>query len=227
MKPVHNKEKEHFKKLFHQEHIDQFEDRFKILEVFLQTEKHITAQEMYHLLTGNGIHLSYEFLKQTLEMMCRYGFAQKRKFQDGQTRYEHRHLGQHHDHMICTRCGTIIEFKNDDLERLQFEIATANGFHMLQHRMEIYGICAGCQALRAELIPLSNAKPGERLIISEFVGGKMSQMRLMSMGLREGEQVDVITNSHQGQVVLAIGYNRLSLGQGLARKILVRPVSRN
>jgi Fur family transcriptional regulator, ferric uptake regulator len=227
MKPVHHREKEHFKKLFHQEHIDQFEDRFKILEVFLQTEKHITAQEMHRLLTENGIRLPYEFLKQTLEMMCRYGFAQKRKFQDGQTRYEHRHLGQHHDHMICTRCGNILEFKNDDLERLQFEIATASGFHMLQHKMEIYGICAGCQALRAGLIPLSNAKPGERLIISEFVGGKMSLLRLISMGLREGEQVDVITNSHQGQVVLAIGYNRLSIGQGLARKVLVRPVSRN
>lgn len=227
MKPVHHKEKEHFKKLFHREHIDQFEDRFKILEVFLKTERHITAQEMHHLLTEDGIHLPYEFLKQTLEMMCRYGFAQKRKFQDGQIRFEHRHLGQHHDHMICTRCGKILEFKNDALEKLQLEIATDSGFHMLQHKMEIYGICAECQAHRAELIPLSNAKPGERLIIAEFAGGKMSEMRLISMGLRRGEQIDVITNSHQGQVVLAIGYNRLSIGQGLARKVLVKPVSRN
>lgn len=227
MKPVHHKEKEHFKELFHHEHIDQFEDRFKILEVFLKTEKHITAQEMYRMITESGIHLPFDFLKQTLEIMCKYGFAQKRKFQDGQIRYEHRHLGQHHDHMICTRCGKILEFKNDDLEQLQLKIATDNGFHMLQHKMEIYGICSLCQAHRAELIPLSNAKPGERLIVSDFVGGKMSQMRLISMGLRKGEQVDVITNTHQGQVVLAIGYNRLSIGQGLARKVLVKPVSRN
>jgi Fur family transcriptional regulator, ferric uptake regulator len=225
MKPVHNKEKEHFKKLFHREHIDRFEDRFKILEVFLQTEKHITAQEMHRLLTENGIHLTYEFLKQTLDMMCRYGFAQKRKFQDGQIRYEHRHLGQHHDHMICTRCGNILEFVDDDLEQLQLKIAAARGFHILQHKMEIYGICAECQAHRAELIPLSNAKPGERLVIKEFGGGKMSQMRLISMGLRQGEKVDVITSAHQGQVVIAIGYNRLSIGQGLARKVLVKPVS--
>ena len=167
MKPVHHREKEHFQKLFQQEHIDQFEDRFKVLEVFLQTEKHITAQEMHQQLTEGGIHFPYEFVRQSLELMCRFGFAQKRRFEDGLTRYEHRHLGQHHDHMICTRCGNITEFKNDDLERLQLDIALANGFHMLQHKMEIYGICSGCLARRAELIPLCNAKPGERLIVSD------------------------------------------------------------
>ena len=224
MKPVHRKEKEHFKRLFLQSHIDRFEDRFKILEVFLQTEKHITIQEMHQLLTENDVHLPNEFVHQTLKMMCRFGFAQKRTFEDGQIRYEHRHLGQHHDHMICTRCGNITEFRNDDLERLQQDIAAANGFHMLQHKMEIYGICADCLAHRAELIPLCNAKPGERLVIKDFAGGKRSQMRLMTMGLRKEEQVDVITNNNQGQLVIAMGHNRLSIGQGLARKVLARPV---
>ncbi len=223
MKPVHLKEKEHFQKLFQQTHIDKFEDRFAILEVFLQTEKHVTAPELQQNLTENGVHFSNEFVRQTLNLMCRFGFAQKRKFHDGQTRYEHRHLGQHHDHMICTRCGNITEFKNNDLERLQQDIAAASGFHMLQHKMEIYGICSDCLAHRSDLIPLSNARPGERVVIKDYVGGKMSQMRLISMGLRKEEPVDVITNNHQGQLVIAMGYNRLSIGQGLARKVLVRP----
>jgi Fur family ferric uptake transcriptional regulator len=90
--------------------------------------------------------------------------------------------------------------------------------------MEIYGICAVCLAHRSELIPLANAKPGEQLLVKDYIGGKKSQMRLMSMGLRKEEKVEVITNNHQGQLVVAIGHNRLSLGQGLAGKILVRPL---
>lgn len=223
MKHIHHKEKEHFKRLFQQEHIDEFEKRYQILDEFLQTEKHLTVQEFDCLLADKGYQYSKDFVKNTLQMMCRFGFAQKRKFNDGQVRYEHRHLGQHHDHMICTKCDTIIEFNDDKLEALQLEIAGIHGFHMLQHKMEIYGICSECLAHRAHLIPLANAKPGERLVIADFIGGKVSQMRLTSMGLRAGDKIEVITNNSQGQLVVALDYNRFSIGQGMARKILVQP----
>jgi Fur family transcriptional regulator, ferric uptake regulator len=223
MKHIHHIEKEHFKKLFKQEHIDKFEERYRILEIFLQTEKHLTIQEVNGLLTGQGFDYPTDFVKNTLQMMCRFGFAHKRKFNDGQVRYEHRHLGQHHDHMICTKCGAIIEFNNEELEELQFKIAGKHGFHMLQHKMEIYGICLECLAHRAQMISLAKAKPGERLIVSDFVGGKGSHMRLTSMGLRIGDHIEVITNNNQGQLVIALDYNRYSIGHGMAQKILVQP----
>lgn len=220
---IHWKEKEHFKKLFRQEYIDRFEERYRILEIFLQTEKHLTIEEFNSLLTDQGFDYSTDFVKNTLQMMCRFGFAHKRKFNDGQVRYEHRHLGQHHDHMICTKCGAIIEFNNEKLEALQFEIAGKHGFHMLQHKMEIYGICSDCLAHRAQMISLANAKAGERLIVSDFVGGKGSYMRLTSMGLRIGDHIEVITSNNQGQLVIALDYNRYSIGHGMAKKILVQP----
>ena len=223
MKHVHYKEKEHFKRLFKQEHIDRFEDRYQLLEIFLQTEKHLTIQEFNTLLMEQGLDYSVDFVKDTLQMMCRFGFAQKRKFDDGIVRYEHRHLGQHHDHMICTKCNAIIEFNNEKLEEMQREIAANYGFHMLQHKMEIYGICSECLAHRAQMISLAHAKPGERLIVSDFVGGKVSSMRLTSMGIRIGDHIEVITNNSQGQLVIALDYNRYSIGQGMARKILVQP----
>lgn len=223
MKHIHYQEKEHFKRLFKQEHIDKFEERYQILDAFLQTEKHLTVQEFNSLLAEQGYDYSNDFVKNTLQMMCRFGFAQKRKFNDGQVRFEHRHLGQHHDHMICTKCSAIIEFNNDKLEALQLEIAGNHGFHMLQHKMEIYGICSECLAHRAQMISLVNAKPGECLVISDFVGGKVSRMRLTSMGLRIGDRIEVITNNSQGQLVIALDYNRYSIGHGMARKILVKP----
>lgn len=224
MKQVHIQEKEQFKKLFRQEQIDRFEDRFKVLEVFLQTEKHVTIDEIVGLLAKNGWDLDPEFVHETMKLMCRFGFAQKSRFDNGDLRYEHRHLGQHHDHMICTKCRKIIEFEEDHLEELQIRIAAAKGFHMLQHKMEIYGICEECLKDRIQLMALVMAKPGERLVLRDFSGGPNARARLLSMGLRLGDEIEVISNNSQGQMAIAADYKRYVLGRGFAQKILVEPV---
>ena len=224
MQHIHLQEKEQFRKLFEQEDIDNLEDRIKVLEVFLQTERHISEQEFIEFTRQHAESLTPEFIKDTLDLMCRYGFASRLTFENGVVRYEHRHIGQHHDHMICTKCKKIIEFENDQLEKIQLKVASTYGFHMLQHRMEIYGICSNCLKKRLDTIPLMAAKQGEQLIIRQFIGGAKSKMRLMSMGLRIGDKIDVITNLNKGQLVIALEYNRLVLGRGLAEKIIVQPV---
>jgi Fur family ferric uptake transcriptional regulator len=226
MKQIHLQEKHQFKKLFKQEQIDDFEDRFKVLEVFLQTEKHVTADELVQRLKENGWNLDRSFVKETLKLLCRFGFAHKSKFDNGVNRYEHRHLGQHHDHMICTRCRKIIEFEENQLEKLQIEIAAAHGFHMLQHRMEIYGICADCLRDRIQLMPLITAKPGEKLTLKDFNGGTAVRLRLLAMGLRLGDEIEVITNNSHGQIAIAADLKRYVFGRGLAQKIMVEPRKR-
>lgn len=225
MKRIHNREKEQFEKLFKQEDIDNFEDRYKILEVFLQTERHVTANELVELLNNNGLRFSPDFVRDTLKLMCRFGFASQMRFDNGHIRYEHRHLGQHHDHMICIKCRNIFEFEDEKLERLQAEIAAAYDFHMLQHQMEIYGICAKCRKDRDRLLPLTRAKQGERLIIKEITGGAQVRMRLLTMGLRLGDIIEVVTNLSKGQLVVASDFKRYVLGRSLAQKIVVEPIS--
>lgn len=227
MKEIHSHERHQFEALFKQEKIDQFEDRFKILEAFLQVEQHVTADALAAILEkdkNNKVTLSPAFIEDTLELMHRFGFAQKNRFDDGVVRYEHRHLGQHHDHMICTKCGKIIEFKNDQLEQLQSQVVAGFGFHMLQHRMEIYGICADCRKSREQQMPLHAAKPGEKAVIRELVGGSNIRLRLLSMGLRVGDTVEVITNNGQGQIVVAVDFQRFVLGRGMSQKIIVQTV---
>ncbi len=221
MQQIHHQEKKQFKKLFQQEHIDRFEDRFRILEIFLQTEAHLTADELVEVLERSGHRFSADFVRDTLKLMCRFGFASKNRFDNGVVRYEHRHLGQHHDHMICTKCKGIFEFQNRRLEELQLQIAAAQGFHMLQHRMEIYGICKKCLRDRNRIMPLYIAKQGEHLVIKEITGGSGARMRLLTMGLRIGDKVEVITNQNRGQMVIAADFKRFVLGKGLAEKILV------
>jgi Fur family ferric uptake transcriptional regulator len=223
MREIHSHERQQFEKLFKQEKIDRFDDRFRMLEVFLQTEQHVTVNSLWLILKDKKISLPSEFIEETLELMCRFGFAQKNRFGDGIVHYEHRHLGQHHDHMICTKCAKIIEFKNEQLEQLQSQVVSGFGFHMLQHRMEIYGICADCLESRQQRMPLMSAKQGERVVIRDLVGGNKARMRLLSMGLRVGDELEVITNNGQGQLVVAVDFQRYVLGRGMSQKVIVGP----
>ena len=223
MDAIHQQEKRQFKRLFEKEGINQIQDRMAILEVFLGVEQHISLKDLMNLLAEKGYDFEPDFIKKTLNLICRYGFASKERFEGRPTLYEHRHLGLHHDHLICTRCQKIVEFKNDQMEHLQVEIAALHGFHVLQHKMEIYGLCADCLKERVRLMPLSYTQEGERGIIEEFMGGSGVQLRLATMGLRNGDEVEVITNRGQGQIVVAVNATRLALGRGVAKKIMVRP----
>lgn len=224
MKRIHNQEQEQFKKLFQSEKIDRFEDRLKILEVFLSTENHVTGDDLMTLLEKNGYRFDPEFVKSTLHLMSRYGFAHVNRFDNGRVLYEHRHLGHHHDHMICTKCKKIIEFENPALEDQQIQVAQAHGFHLLQHKMELYGICSECLKERKALLPLSLARQGERLTIRDFFGGGTARARILAMGLRPGDPIEVVSNQGQGQMVIAVDMKRYIIGRGMAEKIICEPI---
>ena len=223
MKTLHAQEIEQLKRLFSQEGVDRFEDRLEVIDAFLQTDHHITAGELHEHLLERGISLEADFVRDTLKLMSRFGFAQGNRFGNGAVRYEHLHLGHHHDHMVCTKCRRIFEFKNESLEALQIQVAREHGFHLLQHRMELYGICRDCLDVPVDRMPLVAARPGERLIIQEFCGGSRARMRLLTMGLRPGDPIEVITSLQEGQIAIAADNRRFVLGRGLAQKILVQP----
>jgi Fur family ferric uptake transcriptional regulator len=214
-------ERANFKALIETDGYDRIQDRLNIIDVFLGTEEHVTIEEMCKFLSEQGYDYEPEFVRQCMNRMADLGFAQKKQFKDQPIRYEHRHLGRHHDHFICTKCGRIVEFADRDMERLQAKIAAGHGFHMLQHRMEIYGLCPECLAERKPLMPLTMAKQGERVVIREMVGGKGASLRLYSMGLRPGDQIEIINNTGQGRIILGHDYTRLAMGRGIAQTIMV------
>ncbi|MCG8551259.1 MAG: FeoA domain-containing protein [Desulfobacterales bacterium] len=224
----HQQEKEQFRRLFGQRGFDRFEERFRILESFLTLEGHVSLARIADQVRQDGLRVDNEFLQQCMDQLCRFGFASQVVFDRDETMlYEHRHLGVHHDHMICTKCGVIIEFNDDALEDLQEKLAAEYGFFMLQHKMEIYGLCGQCMAQRDDLISLSRARIGERVEIVNVAAGRKMQMRFASMGLRTGIIVEIISNAVGGQIVIASDCNRLILCAGMAAKIWVRPEKRS
>jgi Fur family ferric uptake transcriptional regulator len=214
-------EKLNFKALVETDGSDRIQDRLNIVDAFLDSEEHVTIEQMYRYLRKKGYDYDAQFVRQCMNRMVDLGFAQKKQFEGQPVRYEHRHLGRHHDHLICTKCGKIIEFSNDDMERLQVAIAAKHGFHMLQHKMEIYGLCAECRAQRRPLMPLAMAKPGERVVIREMAGGKTAKSRMSDMGLRLNDHVEIISNSGEGRLILGHDCTRLAIGRGIAQKIMV------
>lgn len=217
----HNLEKDNLRALLEQDGEDLAQDTLNVIDVFLDTEEHVTLEELTHILRNRAFNYDLDFVRQALERMVAVGFAQKKKFENQPVRYEHRHLGRHHDHLICTKCGKIMEFANEDLERMQISIAAEHGFHMLQHKMEIYGICADCLTQREPLMPLSLAKEGETVLIKDVAGGLIARSRLAAMGLRTGDRIEIINNNGQGRLILGHDCTRLALGRGVAQKILV------
>jgi len=124
--------------------------RDTILNVFVEAGRHLSAEELYTRVKKLHPGIGYATVYRTLKLLAEAGLAQERRFEDGFTRYEHANQDAHHDHLICTRCGTIIEFENESIEALQQDVARKNRFKVHNHKLELYGLCAGCQAKKTK-----------------------------------------------------------------------------
>ena len=220
---THEQEKKQFKRLFQQQGVDKLTSRFQVLEAFFKLEHHVTIKDIMVQLGQDKIKLDEGLVLNSMELLCRFGFASKIEFDDKETQYEHRHIGLHHDHMVCTKCDSILEFKDEAIERQQLKVADVYGFHMLQHKMEIYGICSKCMEERNDVVFLHKAKQGEILIVKGFEAGKNMQLRISSMGLKIGDLIEIVSAGFGGQMVIANKENRLVLGKGMTEKIRVQP----
>jgi len=120
--------------------------RDDIAQVFFGAEGHLSIEELYKAVRKVNPRVGYATVYRTLKLMKECGLAAERHFDDGQARYEPvEEEAQHHDHIICERCGKIVEFASQELERLQERIGRFLGFVVSRHRMELYGICAECR----------------------------------------------------------------------------------
>lgn len=119
--------------------------RDDIARVFFGIGQHISAERLYAEVKKINPHVGYATIYRTLRLLKECELVSERHFDDGQARYEVV-SDKHHDHFICERCGKIIEFENEGLERLQETVARELKAVLTRHKMELYGICAECLA---------------------------------------------------------------------------------
>jgi Fur family ferric uptake transcriptional regulator len=133
--------------------------REAIVEQFLRTREHVSIDELLLKVRKRQPKVGYATVYRTLKLLVDSGLAVERQFGDGQARYEV--VGDHHDHLICVKCSLILEFEDDEIERLQDKIATRlGGFTVLRHRHELYGLCPKAAGEAGGACPREQAKRG-------------------------------------------------------------------
>jgi len=121
-----------------------------ILDVFLRTERHLSNEDLYRLVQEEDSSVGQTTVYRTLKLLTEAGLAREVRFGDGRTHYEHNYKHEHHDHMICSECGKIIEFYSAELEALQDAMAAKHRFEISQHLLRIIGVCAECRRARKQ-----------------------------------------------------------------------------
>lgn len=127
-------------------HLKSTKQRDVIVEAFFASSgRHMTIEDLLKDVRKKNEAIGYATVYRTLNLLVAAGVAHQRHFHDGQSRFEIV-SAHHHDHLICTQCGEIVEFENDAIERLQDEVARKHKFTLTGHKLELYGVCQNCRS---------------------------------------------------------------------------------
>lgn len=149
-KTVGREEKEIFASYIAHHRLKRSDQRDVILDTFLRSERHLSVDDLLHLVQKRRPDIGRTTVYRTLKLLQSAGLAQELVVQ-GQTYFEREYKRQHHDHFICNGCGEIIEFSNPEIERLQDEVAAQHGFVIEGHRHQIFGQCRRCASREPRL----------------------------------------------------------------------------
>ena len=113
------------------------EQRRVIARVLSWAEDHPNVDEVFLRASKIDSHISLATVYRTVRLFEESGILTRLDFGDGKARYEDSSV-DHHDHLIDVETGEIIEFQNDEIERLQGEVARQLGYELVDHRLELY-----------------------------------------------------------------------------------------
>jgi len=120
-------------------------ERTVILEKALSVNGHFDPESLCNQIRETGLKASRASVYRTLNLLCECGLIQRVKKTERGTIYESSFGHKHHDHMLCIRCGRVIEFYSDPLEKIQEKVCKEHGFLGANHTLEIRGYCRTCQ----------------------------------------------------------------------------------
>ncbi|MDB2590246.1 ferric iron uptake transcriptional regulator [Candidatus Thioglobus sp.] len=119
--------------------------RLKILEILEKSENHhMSAEDIYRALIMQGEEVGVATIYRVLTQFEEADMIHKLNFDNGQSVYELSNT-EHHDHLVCVKCGKIDEFNDEVIEQHQHDIATKHGFQLTDHCLYLYGLCQDCQ----------------------------------------------------------------------------------
>jgi Fur family transcriptional regulator, ferric uptake regulator len=125
--------------------------RLKILEMLERSEtRHLSAEDVYKGLLESGEDIGLATVYRVLTQFEAAGLVARHHFEGGHSVFELKHGEQHHDHILCIKCGKVDEFFDETIEQRQRAIAQRSGYEITDHCLYIYGVCADCRRAQGQ-----------------------------------------------------------------------------
>lgn len=116
-----------------------------IIEHFLELDGHVSADDLHQSVKSKGINVGHATVYRALNLLKDAGLVTQKQFSESRSVYEVNSPDSHHDHLFCLSCHKVVEFENDEIERLQEEVAKKYGFKLTSHNLDLYGYCEDCK----------------------------------------------------------------------------------
>jgi Fur family ferric uptake transcriptional regulator len=121
--------------------------RLKILQILENSkDHHLSAEDVYKILLESGDDIGLATVYRVLTQFEEAKLVNRHNFAEGHSVFELDH-GEHHDHLVCVKCGRVEEFIDSIIEERQKAVAKEAGFNITDHQLNIYGICEKCQGV--------------------------------------------------------------------------------
>jgi Fur family transcriptional regulator, ferric uptake regulator len=140
-----NKAKDIFRDYIQEKGLRNTHQREIILDEFLTADRHITVEELFNVIKDKHPDIGYATVHRNLSLLCESGIAEEMKIGNQKARFEPKFDKEHHDHLICLKCGRFLEVHDTKIEKLQEKLAEDNDFKPVRHKLEIYGYCKMCR----------------------------------------------------------------------------------
>lgn len=136
---------EQFRTYLRQHNLPVTQQRLAIANVVFASDRHLSVEEVATDVAAQGENAGTATIYRTLDLLVKSGLVVERDFGEGFRRFEPTRGIPHHEHMLCTVCGRVDEFRDERLERMTTIIAESHFYSRQRHRLVIYGVCADCQ----------------------------------------------------------------------------------
>jgi Fur family transcriptional regulator, ferric uptake regulator len=126
--------------------------RDTILRTFRETREHLSTDQLYRLVRKKDPRVGFTTVYRTLKLLAECGLASAVAFHDGISRYEHQYNRRSHHHMVCTQCGSSLDFFSPEVDHLEQEIGQKHRFVTTRHTLQIYGTGEDCRKKNGRII---------------------------------------------------------------------------
>lgn len=135
---------ERFRRWLREQRLPVTHPRDLIAELVFRSDGHESAGTIAAQLRARGERVGTATIYRTLDLLVQSGLVRANEFGEGFRRFERAAGKEHHEHLVCVRCGRVVEFANERLERMLPVIADEHGFRHERHRVEVFGTCRQC-----------------------------------------------------------------------------------